>query len=102
MKTVLSALWGALQATFSLFWRGLSSIWSATTWPARWATAKAKASRFGLWLWSLKVDPPEMPVLRLAWIIPAVMLVGAAADRAWLRKPVTASTLDLEARLQSL
>lgn len=102
MKTVFTALWSALKATLSGVWYAISSIWSATTWPARWATAKAKASRFGLWLWSLKIDPPEMPVLRLFWIVPAVMLIGAAADRKWVRGPVSKGDINLEARLQSL
>lgn len=102
MLGFLKAILGLFAAVGRGFVTAVSAIARATTWPARWAIAKTKASRFGLWIWSLTIDPPAVRGVYLVLFLVALPVIGAVADRKLVRGDLAEKALNLEGRLLHL
>jgi hypothetical protein len=98
----VKAVWSWVVWPFQVLWSAVKAIASATTWPARWALAKITATKFGLWVWAQKIDPPKMPLVYVVLFVAALPIVGAALDRHFVRGNLIQKTIDLESRLQAL
>lgn len=102
LKTIVLSVWGFFTTLVGMIWSVLKGIWSATTWPARWIAAKAGASRIGLWLWSLSVDPPKMPLVYAMLFVITLPVIGVGVDRAFVRGDLIEQNMRLEGRLASV
>lgn len=102
LKTFFGAIIRGLAAIGRGFVAFVAGFFKITTWPLRWVYVKTRASKFGLWLWALSVDPPAIRVMHFFWIIPALGLIGSAIDRKFVLGDPIKNQMNLEDRLQSL
>lgn len=102
MLEFLRTLWAGMKALAGMVWTAVKAVISAVTWPARWAIAKAEASKIGLWIWSLTIDPPKMPFLYAVLFVVSLPIGGIAIDRMLLRADLAQQVNGLESRVSSL